>query len=157
LISLKYLYSFALLIFLSCQSPNVLKKKKDISQVEEVSLRNNFQIYIPEKNSFVDSLVNSISELRDLKISIEDLTKLNPNGIESFLDETIIKCDNLLNLKNKNFISRPEIRGRLKVLKINILKCKFNNHQNDIKNLNESLRKLFMSYNILFERLEGLR
>ena len=154
---MKYLYSFALLIFLSCQSPNVLKKKKDISQVEEVSLRNNFQIYIPEKNSFVDSLVNSISELRDLKISIEDLTKLNPNGIESFLDETLIKCDNLLDLKNKNFISRPEIRGRLKVLKINILKCKFNNHQNDIKNLNESLRKLFMSYNILFERLEGLR
>ncbi len=153
---MKYLYSFALLIFLSCQSPNGLKKKKDISKVEEVSLKNNFQIYIPEKNSFVDSLVNSISELRDLKISIEDLTKLNPNGIESFLDETLIKCDNLLNLKNKSFISRPEIRGRLKVLKINILKCKFNNHQNDIKNLNESLRKLFMSYNILFERLEGL-
>lgn len=154
---MKYLYSFALLISLSCQSPNGLKKKKDISKVEEVSLKNNFQIYIPEKNSFVDSLVNSISELRDLKISIEDLTKLNPNGIESFLDETLIKCDNLLNLKNKSFISRPEIRGRLKVLKINILKCKFNNHQNDIKNLNESLRKLFMSYNILFERLEGLR
>ena len=154
---MKYLYSFALLISLSCQSPNGLKKKKDISKVEEVSLKNNFQIYIPEKNSFVDSIVNSISELRDLKISIEDLTKLNPNGIESFLDETLIKCDNLLNLKNKSFISRPEIRGRLKVLKINILKCKFNNHQNDIKNLNESLRKLFMSYNILFERLEGLR
>ena len=153
---MKYLYSFALLISLSCQSPNGLKKKKDISKVEEVSLKNNFQIYIPEKNSFVDSLVNSISELGDLKISIEDLTKLNPNGIESFLDETLIKCDNLLNLKNKSFISRPEIRGRLKVLKINILKCKFNNHQNDIKILNESLRKLFMSYNILFERLEGL-
>ena len=154
---MKYLYSFALLIFLSCQSPNGLKKKKDISKVEEVSLKNNFQIYIPEKNSFVDSLVNSISELRDLKISIEDLTKLNPNGIESFLDETLIKCDNLLNLKNKNFMSRPEITGRLKVLKINILKCKFNNHQNDIKNLNESLKKLFMSYNILFERIEGLK
>ena len=154
---MKYLYSFALLIFLSCQSPNDLKKQKDISKVEEVSLKNNFQIYIPEKNSFVDSLVNSISELRDLKISIEDLTKLNPNGIESFLDETLIKCDNLLDLKNKNFISRPEIRGRLKVLKINILKCKFNNHQNDIKNLNESLRKLFISYNILLERLEGLK
>ena len=154
---MKYLYSFALLIFLSCQSPNGLKKKKDISKVEEVSLENNFQIYTPEKNSFVDSLVNSISELRDLKISIEDLTKLNPNGIESFLDETLIKCDNLLNLKNKNFISRPEIRGRLKVLKINILKCKFNNHQNDIKNLNESLKKLFISYNILLERLEGLK
>ncbi len=154
---MKYLYSFALLIFLSCQSPNGLKKKKDISKVEEVSLENNFQIYTPEKNSFVDSLVNSISELRDLKISIEDLTKLNPNGIESFLDETLTKCNNLLNLKNKNLISRPEIRGRLKVLKTNILKCKLNNHQNDIKNLNRSLRKLFMSYNILFERMEGLR
>ena len=154
---MKYVYSFALLIFLSCQSPNDLKKQKDISKVEEVSLKNNFQIYIPKKNSFVDSLVNSISELRDLKISIEDLTKLNPNGIESFLDETLIKCDNLLDLKNKNFISRPEIRGRLKVLKINILKCKFNNHQNDIKNLNESLKKLYISYNILLERLEGLK
>ena len=154
---MKYLYSSALLIFLSCQSPNGLKKKKDISKVEEVSLENNFQIYTPEKNSFVDSLVNSISELRDLKISIEDLTKLNPNGIESFLDETLTKCNNLLKLKNKNLISRPEIRGRLKVLKTNILKCKLNNHQNDIKNLNKSLRKLFMSYNILFERIEGLR
>ena len=154
---MKYLYSFSLLILLSCQSPNDLKKQKDISEVEEVSLKNNFQIYIPKKNSFVDSLVNSISELRDLKISIEDLTKLNPNGIDSFLDETLIKCDNLLDLKNKNFVSRPEIRGRLKVLKINILKCKFNNHQNDIKNLNESLKKLFMSYNILLERLEGLK
>ena len=154
---MKYFYSFALLIFLSCQSPNGLKKKKDISKAEEISLKSNFQIYIPEKKSFVDSIVNSVSELRDLKISIEDLTKLNPNGIESFLDETLIKCDNLLNLKNKNFISRPEIRGRLKVLKINILKCKFYNHQNDIKNLNESLKKLFMSYNILFERIEGLK
>ena len=154
---MKYLYSSALLIFLSCQSPNDLKKQKDISEVEEVSLKNNFQIYIPKKNSFVDSLVNSISELRDLKISIEDLTKLNPNGIDSFLDETLIKCDNLLDLKNKNFVSRPEIRGRLKVLKTNILKSKLNNHQNDVKNLNESLRKLFVSYNILFERLEGLK
>ncbi len=153
---MKYFYSFALFIFLYCQSPNDLKKKKDISKVEEISLKNNFQIYIPEKNSFVDSIVNSITELRDLKISIEDLTKLNPKGIESFLDETLIKCNNLLNLKNKNFISRPEIIGRLKVLKINILKCKFYSHQNDIKNLNESLKKLFMSYNILLERLEGL-
>lgn len=154
---MKYLYSFSLLIFFSCQSPNGLKKKKNISEVQEISLDNNFQIYIPKKNSFVDSIVKSVSELRDLKISIEDLTKLNPNGIESFLDETLNKCDNLLNLKNNNFISRPEIRGRLKVLKTNILKCKFNNHQNDITNLNESLRKLFISYNILFERLDGLR
>ena len=154
---MKYLYSFSLLIFFSCQSPNGLKKKKNISEVQEISLDNNFQIYIPKKNSFVDSITQSVSELRDLKISIEDLTKLNPNGIESFLDETLNKCDNLLNLKNNNFISKPEIRGRLKVLKTNILKCKFNNHQNDITNLNESLRKLFVSYNILFERLDGLR
>lgn len=154
---MKYLYSFSLLIFFSCNSPNGLKKKKNISEVQEISLDNNFQIYIPKKNSFVDSIVKSVSELRDLKISIEDLTKLNPNGIESFLDETLNKCDNLLNLKNNNFVSRPEIRGRLKVLKTNILKCKFNNHQNDITNLNESLRKLFISYNILFERLDGLR
>ena len=154
---MKYLYSFSLLIFFSCHSPNGLKKKKNISEVQEISLDNNFQIYIPKKNSFVDSIVKSVSELRDLKISIEDLTKLNPNGIESFLDETLNKCDNLLNLKNNNFVSRPEIRGRLKVLKTNILKCKFNNHQNDITKLNESLRKLFISYNILFERLDGLR
>ena len=154
---MKYLYLFSLLVVLFCQNPNGLKKKKNISEVQEISLDNNFQIYIPKKNSFVDSIVKSVSELRDLKISIEDLTKLNPNGIESFLDETLNKCDNLLKLKNNNFISRPEIRGRLKVLKTNILKCKFNNHQNDITNLNESLRKLFISYNILFERLDGLR
>ena len=154
---MKHLCSLFLLIVFSCESPKDLNKKKNLTEIDKISLNKNFQIYVPEKNSFGDSIIQSISELRDLKISIEDLTKLNPNGIESFLDETLTKCNNLLNLKNNSFISKPEIRGRLKVLKTNILKCKFNNHQNDINNLNESLRKLFMSYNILFERLEGLR
>lgn len=134
-----------------------LKKKKSILKINETPLKKNFQIYVPKKNSYGDSIIQLVSELRDLKISIEDLTKLNPNGIESFLNETLIKCDNLLNIKNNDFVSRPEIRGRLKVLKTNILKCKFNNHQNDIENLNESLQKLFLSYNILFERLEDLK
>ena len=134
-----------------------LKKKKSILKINETPLKKNFQIYVPKKNSYGDSIIQLVSELRDLKISIEDLTKLNPIGIESFLNETLIKCDNLLNLKNNDFVSRPEIRGRLKVLKTNILKCKFNNHQNDIENLNESLQKLFLSYNILFERLEDLK
>ena len=134
-----------------------LKKKKNILKINEIPLKKNFQIYVPKKNSYGDSIIQLVSELRDLKISIEDLTKLNPNGIESFLNETLIKCDNLLNIKNNDFVSRPEIRGRLKVLKTNILKCKFNNHQNDTENLNESLQKLFLSYNILFERLEDLK
>ena len=134
-----------------------LKKKKSILKINEIPLKKNFQIYVPKKNSYGDSIIQLVSELRDLKISIEDLTKLNPNGIESFLNETLIKCDNLLNIKNNDFVSRPEIRGRLKVLKTNILKCKFNNHQNDTENLNESLQKLFLSYNILFERLEEFK
>ena len=154
---MKYLYSFILLIFFSCQSPVDLKKEKNISKNNEIPLKKNFQIYVPEKKSYGDSIIQLVSELRDLKISIEDLTKLNPNGIESFLDETLVKCNNLLNLKNNNFVSRPEIRGRIKVLKTNILKCKLNNYQNDIKNLNENLQKLFLSYNILFERLEDFR
>lgn len=134
-----------------------LKKKKSILKINEIPLKKNFQIYVPKKNSYGDSIIQLVSELRDLKISIEDLTKLNPNGIESFLNETLIKCDNLLNIKNNDFVSRPEIRGRLKVLKTNILKCKFNNHRNDIESLNESLQKLFLSYNILFERLEDFK
>ncbi len=154
---MKYFYSFVLLIVFSCQNPIDLKKKKNISKIDEIPLKKNFQIYVPGKNSYGDSIIRLVSELRDLKISIEDLTRLNPNGIESFLDETLIKCNNLLNLKNNDFVSRPEIRGRLKVLKTNILKCKFNNHQNDVKNLNENLQNLFLSYNILFERLESFR
>ena len=143
-------------MIISCQEPKGLKNKKDISKINEISFNKNFQIYIPKKNSFGDSIINSVLELRDLKISIEDLTKLNPNGIEPFLNETLIKCNSLLNLNNNNFITRPEIRGRLKVLKTNILKCKFNNSQNDIKGLNENLENLVLSYNILFESLENV-
>ena len=154
---MKYFYLYVLLIASSCQNAMDLKKKKSILKINETPLKKNFQIYVPKKNSYGDSIIQLVSELRDLKISIEDLTKLNPIGIESFLNETLIKCDNLLNLKNNDFVSRPEIRGRLKVLKTNILKCKFNNHQNDIENLNESLQELFFSYNILFERLEDFK
>ena len=154
---MKYFHSLTLFVFLCCQSPNGFEAKKNVFKSEEIPLNNNFQLYVPKKNSYVDSIIQLVPELRDLKTSIEDLTKLNPNGIESFLDETLVKCNNLLNLKNNDFISRPEIKGRLKVLKTNILKCKFNNHQNDFKNLNENLRKLFISYNILFNRLDDLR
>ena len=154
---MKYSFFFVLIVTFACQNSTDLLMKKDFSSMDETPLNRNFQVYVPKNNSFVDSIINSVSEFRDLKTSIEDLTKLNPNGIESFLDETLIKCNNLLNLKNNNFTSRPEIRGRLKVLKTNILKCKFNNHQNDIKSLNESLENLFTSYNILFERLEDFR
>ena len=143
-------------MIISCQEPKGSKSKKDVSKINEISFNKNFQIYIPKKNSFGDSIINSVVELRDLKISIEDLTKLNPNGIEPFLNETLIKCNSLLNLNNNNFITRPEIRGRLKVLKTNILKCKFNNSQNDIKGLNENLKNLVLSYNILFESLENI-
>ena len=154
---MKNIYLSLFLFFLSCINPKESNQKKNISEVDKVSLVQDFQIFHPKKNSFVDSLIQSVSELSDLKVSIEDLTKLNPLGIESFLDETLIKCNNLLNLENNSFISKPEIRGRLKVLKTNILKCKFNNNQNDIKKLNESLESLFLSYNILFERLEDFR
>ena len=153
---MKYLYFFVLTIIISCQEPEGSKNKKDVSKINEISFNKNFQIYIPKKNSFGDSIINSVVELRDLKISIEDLTKLNPNGIEPFLNETLIKCNSLLNLNNNNFVTRPEIRGRLKVLKTNILKCKFNNSQNDIKGLNENLENLVLSYNILFESLENV-
>jgi len=96
---LKYFYSFVLLIVFSCQNPIDLKKKKNISKINDTPLKKNFQIYVPDKNSYGDSVIQLVPELRDLKISIEDLTKLNPNGIESFLDETLVKCNNLLNLK----------------------------------------------------------
>ena len=153
---MKNFFFFILFLIISCQKSRDLNKKIEVSTIDKTSLKQNFQIYVPRENSFGDSILKSLSEFRDLKTSIEDLTKLNPSGIESFLDESLIKCDNLLNSKN-NFISRPEIRGRLKVLKINILKCKFNNHQNDIRNLNKSLEDLFLSYNILFERFEDLK
>ncbi len=153
---MKNLLLFVLIIIFSCQNPLDLNKKINIPKIDKIFLNEKFQIYVPRKNSFGDSILKSIHEFRDLKVSIEDLTKLNPSGIESFLDETLIKCDNLLSSKN-SFISRPEIRGRLKVLKTNILKCKFNNHQNDTKNLNKSLENLFLSYNILLEKLEDFK
>ncbi len=153
---MKNLFIFISITIFSCQNPRDLNKKINVSKIDKISLNKNFHIYVPKKKSFVDSILKSVSELRDLKTSIEDLTQLNPSGIESFLEESLIKCNNLLNSKN-NFISRPEIRGRLKVLKTNILKCKFNNHQNDIRSLNKSLENLFLSYNNLFERFEDLK
>ncbi len=153
---MRFIYFFFIsIIFLSCCDSGYKKKEKSIIIVEKKLLDNNFQVYIPEKNSSGDSIVNSISELKDLKIAIEDLTKVNPNEIETFLDESLIKCNKLLNNKKSNLISRPEVRGRLKVLKTNILKCKFDNHRDDLKNLNKNLKKLFLSYDILFETLEG--
>ncbi|MDC3051628.1 hypothetical protein OA331_04805, partial [Bacteroidota bacterium] len=94
---MKYLYVSFFFLFLECSDPQPSNKKNKIQQAEDIPLVKNHKIFVLEKNSFVDSLVQSVSELKDLKISIEDLAKLNPNGIETFLDETLIKCDNLLN------------------------------------------------------------
>ena len=85
--------------------------------------------------------------------TIEDLSKLNPVGIISFLEEAKKQTDILLASPMPYQVNNPQTISRLLLVKTQILQCIYHANIKDSENLNAELSKLFRSYNVWLERV----
>ena len=151
----KFFLFCILLIFCQCststeqKNPTVVQEEKPLS-IEKESI----QMYELKENALLDSLLFPIEKFTLFRSTMEDLSKLNPAGIEPFLYDALLKCDDLLRQKLPAPFSTPDIHSRLKVVKTELIKARYYGQEGNQEQLNESLKKLYDAYKAYLMRIE---
>ena len=102
----------------------------------------------------IDSLLLPLKSFKEYNEKINDLAKLDPAGVEPFILTTLIKCDVLLKKKLPTPFETSEIKSRLKVVKTQLLKARYFSQQEQLEELNESFRQVFVAHEAYLKRIE---
>lgn len=150
--------SLFLLVFIgliSCESSNTKQIGKAHVSLSPIKIeKNDLKVHAFNTKGIIDSILMQKEAFSEFKTTIEDLSKLNPDGIETFLNEAVHKCDKLLRAKIPPPFDTPEIKGRLKVVKTHLLRARYFSNETQARELNQSLNDLYKSYGHYLQRIE---
>ena len=104
----------------------------------------------------MDSSMLNNESFSKFRTTIEDLSKLNQEGLEPFLNDALINCNQLLKEKLPLPYDVPEVKGRLKVVKTQLIKARFHSEEKMQLELNQSLRELYIAYSAYLKRIDGI-
>ena len=96
------------------------------------------------------------SELTVFIDAFENLSILNPEGIEVFIDDLDLKLKALSKSSFPQHLDLPDIKSRLKVVRTKLLQTKFHSKNKSWENLDLSLQELYLSYNSLIKRIKSI-
>jgi hypothetical protein len=151
----KFILFCIALMFIRCSSSVEQKKPTVVQEEKPLSIeKESIQVYQLQENALLDSLLFPIEEFTLFRSTIEDLSKLNPAGLEPFLYDALLKCNDLLRQKLPVPFSTPDIHSRLKVVKTELIKARYYGQEADQEQLNESLKKLYKAYKAYLMRIE---
>ena len=151
----KFLSLFVILLCYACVNAPEEKKMEEVEEQRLLQLKQeNIELYQLKQDSLIDSLLLPIEEFTAFTQSMEDLTKLKPEGIAPFLLGTIIKCNALLRYQIPEPFNTPEIKSRLKVVKTALLKARYYSVEERQQELDESYEALFIAYTAYLKRIE---
>lgn len=151
----KFLSLFVIMLCYACVNAPEEKKVAELEEQRPLQLKQeNIELYQLKQDILIDSLLLPIEEFTAFTQSMEDLTKLKPEGIAPFLLGTIIKCNALLRYKIPAPFNTPEIKSRLKVVKTALLKARYYSVEERQQELDESYEGLFIAYTAYLKRIE---
>ena len=97
--------------------------------------------------------IDQWTQFRKFKDAMEDMTKLNPAGIMTFISELYKITNSLLKSPFPEKFDKLPIYSRIKVVQTQIMKCHFYAANKQNEKLNQSLDELYLEYNILLKRM----
>ena len=151
----KFLSLFVILLCCACVNAPEEKKVAEVKEQNPLQLKQeNIELYQLKQDSLIDSLLLPVEEFTAFTQSMEDLTKLKPEGIAPFLLGTIIKCNALLRYQIPAPFDAPEIKSRLKVVKTALLKARYYSVEERQQELDEIYEALFIAYTAYLKRIE---
>ena len=151
----KLIFFVLVVFFIGCSNVGEQKKPTVVKEQQPLSIEKaSIQLYQLKENALIDSLLIPIEKFSVFRSTMEDLTKLNPAGIEPFLYDAFLKCDDLLRQKLPLPFSKPDVTSRLKVVKTELIKARYYGQEADQEKLNESLKKLYVAYKAYLMRIE---
>ncbi|PTL99840.1 MAG: hypothetical protein DA394_06025 [Candidatus Arcticimaribacter sp.] len=153
-----------LVFFLSVTSCeiNASKSKNDQSEALD-SIANPIAIlpearifFIPKNIKVLDSTLYLNEAFNVFKKNIETLSELDPTSLDLYIIASLGSSNKLLNANLPAGFDVPAINSRIRVVKTQLLRCKYYSQQEDFELLNLGLTELFDSYDILLKRIDDI-
>ena len=154
-----FLFVISFFLFVNCSNNKneLIKSIKNKKEDNETKINNKIvSIYQFSENTKIDSTVIKLKNFKNFRKSIESIFILNFNGIDTFLDDAISQCNELLESNLPPKINNPQYVSRLKVIKTKILICKYNSLANQDSLLQKSIHDLNYYYNTFLKMTENL-
>ena len=154
-----FLFVISFFLFVNCSNNKneLIKSTKNKKEDNESKINDKIlSIYQFSENTKIDSTVIKLKNFKNFRKSIESIFILNFNGIDTFLDDAISQCNELLESNLPSKINNPQFVSRLKVIKTKILICKHNISANQDSLLQKSIYDLNYYYNAFLKMTENL-
>ena len=159
-----FLRIVGLVFFLSVSSCkiNTSKSKNDQSEALDsidqliAELPEARTFFIPKNTKVLDSTLYLNEAFIVFRKNIETLSKLDPTSLDLYLSASLGASNKLLNVTLPIGFEVPAINSRVRVVKTQLLRCKYYSQQEDFELLNLGLIELFDSYDILLKRIDDV-
>lgn len=159
-----FLRIVGLVFFLSVTSCeiNTSKSKNDQSEALDsiaqpiATLPEARTFFIPKNTKVLDSTLYLNEAFNVFKKNIETLSKLDPTSLDLYIIASLGSSNKLLNATLPAGFDVPAINSRIRVVKTQLLRCKYYSQQEDFELLNLGLTELFDSYDILLKRIDDI-
>lgn len=154
-----FLFVISFFLFVNCSNKKneLIKSTKNKKEDNETKTNNKIlSIYEFSDSIKIDSTIIKLKNFKNFRKSIESIFILNFNGIDTFLDDAISQCNELLESNLPSKINNPQFVSRLKVVKTKILICKYNSLANQDSLLQKSIHDLNYYYNAFLKMTENL-
>ena len=159
-----FLRIVGLVFFLSVTSCeiNTSKSKNDQSEALDsiaqpiATLPEARTFFIPKNTKVLDSTLYLNEAFNVFKKNIEMLSKLDPTSLDLYIIASLGSSNKLLNATLPVNFDVPAINSRIRVVKTQLLRCKYYSQQEDFELLNLGLTELFDSYDILLKRIDDI-
>ena len=112
--------------------------------------------FIPKNTKVLDSTLYLNEAFNVFKKNIEMLSKLDPTSLDLYIIASLGSSNKLLNATLPVNFDVPAINSRIRVVKTQLLRCKYYSQQEDFELLNLGLTELFDSYDILLKRIDDI-
>ena len=112
--------------------------------------------FIPKNTKVLDSTLYLNEAFNVFKKNIEMLSKLDPTSLDLYIIASLGSSNKLLNATLPVNFDVPAINSRIRVVKTQLLRCKYYSQQEDFELLNRGLTELFDSYDILLKRIDDI-
>ena len=159
-----FLRIVGLVFFLSVTSCeiNTSKSKNDQSEALDsiaqpiATLPEARTFFIPKNTKVLDSTLYLNEAFNVFKKNIEMLSKLDPTSLDLYIIASLGSSNKLLNATLPVTFDVPAINSRIRVVKTQLLRCKYCSQQEDFELLNLGRTELFDSYDILLKRIDDI-
>ena len=112
--------------------------------------------FMPKNTKVLDSTLYLNEAFNVFKKNIETLSKLDPTSLDLYIIASLGSSNKLLNATLPAGFDVPAINSRIRVVKTQLLRCKYYSQQEDFELLNLGLTELFDSYDILLKRIDDI-